>query len=403
MPRKKGSVNKPKTMSSLKVLGFDRQVEGAPINKNSSMGWVKWGLKNDIPEQLLRLYAESPTHQAAVNFAVNAVIGNGVDYEAMEAEGSELKPNYYQSWDSLIRSVTLDYMLYGSFAIEIIKNNDNETYSYWHIPLHKVRWSEYDDDGQIPVYFISSDWTKASSNPPVKIKAFDMQNPSEIRKGEPYLYVYRHYNPVTEYYTVPHYQAGLKAIQAECEFLNYDLKSSLNSFVPSGMLVLNEPETDDEKRLIISEVTKMFQGSENANSVMISFRSNIEESKPEFVPFSANNGNVNLFADSNTRTQARILSAHSIPDASLCGLPSLGATGFSSEAEKLEMALKVYMKMTGNSNRNVITDAINFCLAMNGVEQKIVLKPFTFIDDGNDIQKNTAEPIPESEVTEKVE
>lgn len=393
------------TNSSIKVLSFDRQVEGAPINRDSSMGWVKWGLKNDIPEQLLRLYAESPTHHSAIDFAVNAVIGDGVDYDAMEADGSELKPNYYQSWDSLIRCVTLDYMLYGSFAIEIIKNKDNETYSFWHLPLHKIRWSEYDDDGQIPYYFICSDWTKASSEPPVKVKAFDMQNPTDIRKGEPYLYVYRHYNPITEYYSTPHYIAGLKAIQAECEFLNYDLKSSLNSFVPSGMLVLNEPETDDEKRLIINEVTKMFQGSENANSVMISFRNNIEESKPEFVPFSANNGNVNLFDASNTRTQARILSAHSIPDASLCGLPSLGATGFSSEADKLEMALKVYMKMTGNANRKIITDSINYMLSMNGVEQQIILKPFTYIDNDK-VEETTdtnTDEITESQISEKVE
>lgn len=401
MSRTKGSKNKPKNNTNIKVISFERQIEGAPINKNTSLGWVNWGEENSYPDLLLGLYNQSPTHHSAIDFGVCSIIGDGVDYDAMQIDGSQIVPNYKESWDDLIKSIALDYMLFGSFAIEIIKNNDNLTYSFWHIPLHKVRWSEYDEDGQIQGYYICSDWTKTSSNPPLFVKAFDMQE--EIEKSEPYLYVYRQYDPTLEYYTSPHYIAGIQAIQSEVEHILFDLKTTTNSFVPSGMLVLPEMEREEDKSVILREIGKMFQGSQNANAIMTVFRGNVDENKPEFIPFVANTSNVNLFEASNLRTQARILAAHKIPDAALCGLPSIGNNGFTSEAAKLETAFKIYQKLTGNLNRNTIIKAINFMLSMNGVETELILKPFSLDIDENEKVDDKMNQNENNDSEEKVE
>lgn len=401
MSRTKGSKNKPKNNTNIKVISFERQIEGAPINKNTSLGWVNWGEENSYPDLLLGLYNQSPTHHSAIDFGVCSIIGDGVDYDAMQIDGSQIVPNYKESWDDLIKSIALDYMLFGSFAIEIIKNNDNLTYSFWHIPLHKVRWSEYDEDGQILGYYICSDWTKTSSNPPLFVKAFDMQE--EIEKSEPYLYVYRKYDPTLEYYTSPHYIAGIQAIQSEVEHILFDLKTTTNSFVPSGMLVLPEMEREEDKSVILREIGKMFQGSQNANAIMTVFRGNVDENKPEFIPFVANTSNVNLFEASNLRTQARILAAHKIPDAALCGLPSIGNNGFTSEAAKLETAFKIYQKLTGNSNRNTIIKSINFMLSMNGVETELILKPFSLDIDENEKVDDKMNQNENNDSEEKVE
>lgn len=401
MSRTKGSKNKPKNNTNIKVISFERQIEGAPINKNTSLGWVNWGEENSYPDLLLGLYNQSPTHHSAIDFGVCSIIGDGVDYDAMQIDGSQIVPNYKESWDDLIKSIALDYMLFGSFAIEIIKNNDNLTYSFWHIPLHKVRWSEYDEDGQIQGYYICSDWTKTSSNPPLFVKAFDMQE--EIEKSEPYLYVYRQYDPTLEYYTSPHYIAGIQAIQSEVEHILFDLKTTTNSFVPSGMLVLPEMEREEDKSVILREIGKMFQGSQNANAIMTVFRGNVDENKPEFIPFVANTSNVNLFEASNLRTQARILAAHKIPDAALCGLPSIGNNGFTSEAAKLETAFKIYQKLTGNSNRNTIIKAINFMLSINGVETELILKPFSLDIDENENVDDKMNQNENNDSEEKVE
>lgn len=393
MSRPVGSRNKPKiaqNKNSVYLTNLEKQIEGSAVTKKNALGWVNWGVKNNYPNLLLDLFNESPTHRACINFGVQSIFGNGVDFDAMKLNGDEVVPNYAQTWDDLIKNIALDYMLYGSYALQIIKNKDGKTYSFWHMPLDKVRWSEYDDDGQITSYWISNDWTATGQFPPFQIDAFDMREDSVIEGGKPYLYVYRQYSPAMTYYTQPHYQAAIKAIQSEIEYVNYDLKTTVNGFVPSGMLVLNEVETDAERQGIIDNVTRMFQGSDNANSVLVTFRNNVEEQKPEFIPFTANQGNINLYASANERTVSRILAGHQINDPQLIGMPNLGGSGFNSEGQFLETAYMVYNKLVGNANRMAIVRTLNQMLKMNGIDTEIILKPMSFLDVENDVNtKNT--------------
>lgn len=390
--RPKGSLNKTtllaqqqnKKGSGTYVVALEKQIEGSAITRKSSMGWVNWGAKNNYPNLLLDLYNQSPTHRSAVNFAVMSILGNGVDYNAMKVNGDEVVPNYSQTWDEVIKSLALDYILYGSYAIQVIMNKDGKTFSYWHVPLEKVRWSEYDEDGQITSYWICNDWTMTGQYPPIQIDALDMRSEMKLEKSKPYLYVYRTYSPTMNYYTQPHYSAAIKAIQSEIEYVNYDLKNIVNGFAPAGVLTLPEVETDEERQAIIQNVTRMFQGSDNANSVMITFRSNIEDKGVEYVPFSSNKGSFNYYADANQRVINRILESHQIPNAALIGMPDIGNSGFSSEADKLEVSYQLYNKLTGNFNRMAVIRTLNQMLKMNGIDTEIIMKPLSFNDFGKD-------------------
>lgn len=408
MSRPVGSKNKPKIVknSGVFLTKFEKQIEGSAVTRKNSLGWVNWGAKNNYPNLLLNLYNQSPTHRAAVNFAMMSILGNGVDFEAMQLNGDEVVPNYAQTWDEVIKALALDYILYGSYAIQVIMNKDGKTYSYWHMPLDKVRWSEYDEDGQITKYWICNDWTATGQYPPFEIDALDMKDEWKLEKGKPYLYVYRTYSPAMTYYTQPHYQAALNAIQAEIEYCNYDLKNIVNGFAPAGVLTLPEVETDEERQAIIQNVTRMFQGSENANSVFITFRNNIEDKGVEYVPFAGNQGNVNVYAEANQRVINRILEAHQIPNASLIGMPDLNNSGFSSEADKLEVSYQLYNKLTGNYNRMAVIRTLNQMLKMNGIETEIVMKPLNFNDFGNDAnveERTNATGVDEKEAKENNE
>ena len=359
---------------------------------------------------MLDLYNQSPTHHAAINFEVQCIVGGGIDLEAMSLDESQIFPNYQYSYDVLIRNLALDYCIYGSYALEVIRNKDKKTFSFYHIPYEKIRCSPYDSDGVITSYWISNDWTALGVNPPIEIEAIDMRDESEIKSGKPYIYVYKNYDPTMTYYQNPSYIAGIKAIQTEIETLQFDLRTTVNNFVPSGMLILNEVESDEQRQSILNNITNLFQGSNNANSVMVSFRSNVEEKEPTFVPFVANQGNVNLYDALNKRTIDRILSCHNIPSASLCGLPDLSNSGFASDSQKLETAYQLYQRLTGNYNRQCVIRTLNDMFKLNGIDVEIVMKELHFNDFGNENDvststrsKNTNQDISADNVEEKVE
>lgn len=406
MPRAKGSLNRPKITSGFEVIKFEKHIEGSPITKDSNQGWVNWGLKNDMPNQLLNLYSESPTHHSACEFAIASILGNGVDFEAMKLNGDEVVPNLNQTWDEIIKALATDYILFGSYALEVIMNKDGKTFSFYHIPLDKVRWSPYDESGEINSYWISADWTALGQNPPFEIEALNFSPDMKLEKGTPYLYVYRTYSPTMTYYTQPHYSAGIKAIQSEIEFVTFDLKHVVNGFTAAGVLVLPEVDDDSQKRAIINNIQSMFQGSEQANSLAITFKTNVEQSPVEYTPFTQPTNNVNLYADSNQRCINRILCSHQIPNACLCGLPDIGNNGFSSEADKLEVSYQLYNKLTGNKNRMAVVRTLNQMFALNGVETQIVMKPLNFSDFGDDanVQERTkASTIGENDVKDQDE
>ena len=405
MSRPVGSKNKPKVTkgSGVFLTNLEKQIEGSAITRKNALGWVNWGIRNNYPNLLLDLYNQSPTHRSAINFAVQSILGNGVDYDTMKLNGDEVVPNYSQTWDEVIKSLALDYILYGSYAIQIIMNKDGNTYSFYHMPLDKVRWSEYDEDGQITSYWICQDWTMTGQYPPFEIEALDMREDMKLEKGKPYLYVYRTYSPTMTYYTQPHYAASIKAIQAEIEYVNYDLKNIVNGFTPSGVLTLPEVETDEERQAIIANITRMFQGSDNANSVMVTFRNNIEDKGVEYTPFAKNQGSFNFYADANQRTINRILEAHQIPNAALIGMPDISNSGFASEADKLELSYQLYNKLTGNYNRMQVIRTLNQMLKMNGIETEIVMKPLNFNDFGNDAnveERTEGTEVPQNETNE---
>ena len=411
--RPAGSRNKPKVEltkrkdgSAVITIKMEKQIENMPICRNSSQGWVNWARKNDYPQRLSDLYYNSVTHKSCIDFAVTAILGDGIDYDAMEANDSELVPNYQYGWDELIERISLDYVLYGSFAIQIIKNKDDQSYSFFHQPMGDVRFSPRNDDGVCESYWICPDWTQTGLYPPVELKSFSFQDEEEIKSGKAYLYVYEGYSPDIAMYPIPNYVSALKSIQTEIELQRYDLRSVTNNFSASGILTLNRVDDEEDRNMLIQNIQAMFTGSDNANSLIINFKSNDSEEPATFVKIDKDsNDSVNLFADSNERIVSKIIAAHKISNKALIGYEADSAM-LGGEGNILNIAFNLYNKTVANKLRRNIVQTVNRALAMNGVNTKVVLKPLQFnianttdtssnntvIDDKNkDTEKATSE------------
>lgn len=412
MSRPKGSLNK-KTIekmskqtrrNNLQVLNFDKQIANTAVCKTNQMyNIVNFGEKNDYTYKLLDLYTTSVTMNACVEFATNAIVGTGLDTEAM---GEELiNPNYYTDWFTFLRALAWDFVMYNAFSFQIVKNRDNKTYSFFYQSVADVRMEEMDEDGVVQYAQLSRDWTNPVKYPPVRLPLFGFQEEKEIPRGEVYLFYYHRQNTVNPYYGIPAYVGSISSIQSEAAYQIYDLKTISNGFTPSGVLTLNAVETDEERQAVIRNVTAMFTGSENAANIMITFRENDEQQAPEFTPFSAANSHVDLYAAANDRTVNRIMAGFRIPTAALIGYPC-DDTGFSNSGEFLESAFALYNVNVANQNRNELLTVINEMFKMNGVDVEIKLKPLRYRIDNepviNDTPKTSdTQGVEEEEATEK--
>ena len=91
--RPSGSKNKPKG-SSLFNINLEKQIKNTPICRENALGWINWGSRNTYPFDLINLYSSSITHKACCDFFANAILGNGVDLEAMKLKDGDLQnPN----------------------------------------------------------------------------------------------------------------------------------------------------------------------------------------------------------------------------------------------------------------------------------------------------------------------
>lgn len=410
MSRPIGSKNRPKiTSGGLEIIKFEKQIANSPITRsNAQYGIINYGLKNDYPYQLIDLYNTSVTHRACIDFATNAIVGEGIDWEKMKINSDDmLTPNYNMSWNEFIKALAFDYSLYNAFAFQIIKNKDNKTYSFFPQPIETVRLEEMDEDGVINNAYLCKDWTATGKYQPVQIPIFGFQEDEQIPMGVPYLVYHKQYNPVNAYYGLPTYSSALNAIQAESQYQEWELKNVVNNFTPVGMLTLPAVETDEQKKAIINNVQSMFGGTANSNALMITFRTNIEDKPVEFTPFTAPTSNVNLYEAANERTINRIMAGHKIPSKALIGYPA-DNTGFSNSGEYLESAYALYNVNVANNSRREILDTVNTLFRLNGVEIQIELKPLRYkIDDEQTKVETTTNPEgitkTEDEVTERTD
>lgn len=377
MPRPKGSLNKIKNSNICKVINLNKDIKNSPeVNDKNQYSWVFYGSNNKYPLLLLDLYYNSIIHHSCVDFLVNAVLGDGVDYEAMKQDESQLVPNMLDTWDDFIKKITFDLVVFGAFAFQIIKNKDERTYSFFHQPFSTVRLGKKNENGLINKAYLSKDWTNIVQNKPIEIDV--LIGDEDIKTSKPYLFVYQNYNPIDDYYGLPHYIGAIQAIQAEIRMKNYDLNSIMNNFTPSGFITLNQVNDDNERELILKNIEAMFKGDDNANNLIVTFRNSNDDKPIEYSPIASNYEGVNLFADNNERTINRIISSHRIASKALIGLP-MDSTGFSNEGTLLETAFNLTNKLIINNLRQIVTRTVNKLLNMNGIEQNIILKPMSFI------------------------
>ena len=352
-------------LSALNPYLQDNKVENVE-KEISGVDFIAWGTDNRYSDYLFSLYEDCATLQSIINGTVDFVCGNSINCNLPIFEKTVNKNG--DTINDIIQRISTDYLIFGGFALQVIRNAIGEITELYRVDFNKLR-----SDKKNEVFFYSEDWCKSYGR--VKYIIYPKFNPDD---SNPTSIFYYKGNKTRGTYPVPIYNAAISSCELEKKINEFHLNEISNNFLTSKIINFNSGIPDDDlKNEIERNLNEKFAGSENAGRILISFNANKDsETTVTDIP-------MDDFADRYEalykRSREQIFTAfRATPN--LFGLMT-ETTGFN-EQEFLE-AFKLYNRTAVRPIQQLIVKSFDKIL---GFEGSITIKPFNLEDD-NTVEK----------------
>tara|TARA_R110000824_G_scaffold3139_2_gene14495 strand:+ start:536 stop:2257 length:1722 start_codon:yes stop_codon:yes gene_type:complete len=346
------------------------------ILESAGKEWVSYGEDNNYFQYLIDRYNGS-----AVNNAIITGISEQIFGEGLSATDSNRKPLDYAKMRSIfkgedLKRVAVDYELFGMAAFNIVWNKGKtEILKAKHLPMQNLR-PEKAEEGEIKAWFYSDDWTQYRKQKfsPRRIEAF-----TGARGEETQVMVLKRYASGFFYFSPVDYQGALQWAEIDEEIGNYHLTNIQQGFAPSMLINFNNGKpTDDEERAIERKVQSKLTGT-GGKKVLLSFNdSNDTATTIETINISDASEQYKFLSEEAT---TKIMVGHRVTSPMLFGIKD--ATGLGNNAEELKTASQLFDNTVIKPKQNIILEAINEVLIINGIILNTffkTLQPIEFVD-----------------------
>ena len=348
--------DKPINEDILKVFNF--QSANVPIIEenliiNTRTPWVFYGIANLAPQELIRLYNSSPTHRASVTSKWYGV--RGEDLILVEKDRglmvNSLGDTLYDIWNK----ATLDFILYGGFALNIVWKKDREQgFEMYYMDYSKLRADKTDMYDKVHHYYYSADWAFPKKFIPRKLAAFDPTNEEEHSQ----VFYYTTHSCGNNYYPTPSYWGGATAISTEVEIYNWWHSNIINNLQPSLFVSLNTgipaPEQREE---IYNNLVAKYGNSNNAGKLFLTF-SDSKEQAPEITQIQPNSSD-KMWIEMGAAVQQAILTSHQISSPELLGIITPGGLGTPDHLEAQDHFQNLVIKPIQTEIKKVFEKILN--------------------------------------------
>lgn len=245
--------------------------------KISGKDFVSWGEGNKYPQFLLDLYNNCTTLQTIVNGTSDYVTGDDI---VCNINGFERRVNTKgETIKDIIQKITMDYLIFGSFALHIIRDYKGSVSEIYWVDVNKLRSDEKNE-----VFFYSEDWNKSYGR--VKTLKYPKYQPYDTNPSSIYFFKG---NKSRNVYGQPIWGAAVKNAQIETQITDFHLNELNNNFMTSKLISFNNGTPSDEQKLEIEKnLNEKFSGTENSGRVMIAF-SESKENAPEIMDLGTDN------------------------------------------------------------------------------------------------------------------
>lgn len=346
------------------------QYERPTITEERNKDWVSIGDNNDYYQSLIDAYMDSTTNNAVINGIVNQIYGKGLD-----ATDSAQKPDQYAQMKSLVkphdlRNVCQDLKLLGEAAFQITYNG-NKISAITHFPRETLRAEKMNDKGEIKNYFYSADWSKVKHN--TKLKKFPVFGSGAQNE----IFIIKRYVTGFYYYSPADYNTAYATL--EDEIACYLINDTQNGFSGTKVVNFNNGVPDREKQLAIkNDVMNKLTGS-YGERVIVAFNNNAEsKTSVENIPL---DNAPQHYEYLSTECSKKIMLTHRVTSPLLLGLSS--ANGFSSNADEIENASRLFNNVVIQPYQNLLIDSLNTLLSANDISLNLYFKtiePLEFMD-----------------------
>jgi len=359
------------TIKSIKLNSFTRPNPTNLITQSNR--YITNGTDNEYFYYVENLYISSPTNQAIIDNMTNYVLGEGL----IDENGADLS-NLLTEED--LRCAIQDFKTYGSCIFQVIYSflPIKKIAKLIYIPTKSVAIAKQNDlSSEIEGYYYCFDWRTKSKYKPYFVPAFGYgeNNETELLRilrpsGQPLF-------PLSDWVSANQW------CEVEGEMSNFCVNHIQNSFsvgtiinINKGTAGLSEDDLDETKASILRELT----GS-GGERVVVSINENKEqETSIQKVDIQ---DAYQQFDSLSAQAEQKILRAHKITSPSLFGIDK--ATGFSSNAEEMAMALKILYRSQVNPTRKLLTKGLEDALKVNG-DYKLKFEDFPELRTDNNEQ-----------------
>ena len=342
------------------------------IVESNRFEYVEYGEKNNHYDWIIGRYKHSTTSNAVINNIAKLIYGKGIS-----ALNASKKPNDYAMLKAMIspkalRGVALNFKMLGAGYFQVMYNkNHTKIIKADYIQTRLIRAEKCNEDGEITGYWYSDNWDDLRNFPARRYPAFGTSKEAieiECVKFE---------SIDMKYYTDVDYLGALPYAVLEEEIADFQINDVKTHF--SGRVIVNYNNgvpTAEQQRTIAKKTKQQLSGAKG-DSVIIAFNANQEGATTvDTIPLS---DAPEHYAYLSTEAQSKILNGHTVISPMIVGITTENS-GFSSNADEIEMATKVFYNQSIAPFQEAILESVDKFLAFNGSTLDLYFKRLNLMD-----------------------
>jgi hypothetical protein len=377
----------------VKIFNFNASYV-PPIYKQETKGeyrFLSWGADNLYPVYLLQLYNNygSPLHKAIVNKKVKLSTGFGLKPVVNPVLQRWVEKNRLQH---LLKYLSVDFEIYNGCAVEVIWNREGTSFDVNYIPIHTLRLGLKETEDEPDYFWYSSDWAniKKDEHKPIYIKKY---NP--LDKTGRSIAFYIEPNPShTNMYPIPTYSNCVNYIDIQYQVGVYHANQIRQGF--HGGYVMNFatgiPQAE-EMRDFQREFERNYASAQNAGKIIMTFSEGRDQA-PELTPIQLNDSD-ERFQLLEEMAEKNIAQGHETPIQLISFQP--GKLGSTDERKELLAEFQTYYITPRQEQLEYL---INTLIYDMGIEEKIVLKTYSNVEETGLLTEESTSPLSFEETDE---